>query len=83
VIIGLSLGLVVIEARDNGGTLAAGLQALDERRPVLALEFREDMPQGNKILLDRGAVPVRSRSQLTERLQQLLSGNHPGQLTLT
>jgi DNA processing protein len=83
VIIGLGLGLVVIEARDNGGTLAAGLQALDEGRPVLALEFREDMPQGNKILLDRGAVPVRSRSQLSERLQQLLSGNHPGQLTLT
>jgi DNA processing protein len=82
VIIGLSLGLIVIEARETGGTLAAGLRALDENRPVLALEFRKDMPLGNKILLDRGAVPVRSRGQLRERLQQLLSGNHPGQLTL-
>jgi len=82
VIIGLSLGLVVIEAGETGGTLAAGLRALDERRPVLTLEFREDMPPGNKILLDRGAVPVRSRSQLRERLQQLLAGNHPGQSTL-
>jgi DNA processing protein len=82
VIIGLSLGLVVIEAREIGGTLAAGLRALDEKRPVLALEFRKDMPQGNKILLDQGAIPVRSRSELRERLQQLRSGTHPGQLTL-
>jgi hypothetical protein len=37
------------------------------------------MPPGNKILLNRGAVPVRSRSQLRERLQQLLAGEHPGQ----
>jgi DNA processing protein len=82
VIIGLSLGLVVIEARETGGTLAAGLRALDEKRPVLALEFRKDMPQGNKILLDQGAIPVRSRSELRERLQELRNGTHPGQLTL-
>jgi DNA processing protein len=82
VIIGLSLGLVVIEARDTGGTLAAGLRALDERRPVLALEFSQNMPQGNKILISRGAIPVRSREQLRERLRQLLAGNLPGQLTL-
>jgi DNA processing protein len=79
VIIGLSLGLVAIEAGETGGTLAAGLQALDQRRPVFALEFHQDMPPGNKILLNRGAVPVRSRSQLRERLQQLLAGEHPGQ----
>jgi DNA processing protein len=82
VIIGLSLGLVAIEAGETGGTLAAGLRALDQQRPVLALEFRQDMPPGNKILLDRGAVPVRSRSQLRERLHQLLAGELPGQRSL-
>jgi DNA processing protein len=82
VIIGLSLGLVVIEARESGGTLAAGLQALDDRRPVLVLEFSQDMPPGNKVLLRHGAVPVGSREQLRERLQQLLAGNFPGQPTL-
>jgi len=82
VIIGLSLGLVAIEAGETGGTLAAGLQALDEQRPVLALEFREDMPQGNKILLDGGAIPVRNRRELRERLRQLLAGDLPGQPTL-
>ena len=82
VIVGLSLGLVVIEAGESGGTLAAGMQALDMGRPVFALEFKSEMPPGNKILLDRGAVPVRSRGQLRERLQQLLSGDHAGQLRL-
>jgi DNA processing protein len=82
VIIGLSLGLLVIEAGETGGTVAAGLQALDEKHPVLALEFRQDMPQGNKILLDRGAVPVRSCSELRERLQQFVDGTHLSQATL-
>lgn len=82
VIIGLSLGLVVIEASETGGTLAAGMQALNERRPVIALEFRHDIPQGNKILLDHGAVAVRSREQLRERLRHILAGSHPGQPTL-
>jgi DNA processing protein len=82
VIIGLSLGMVVIEAGETGGTLAAGMQALDERRPVIALEFRHDIPAGNKILLDHGAVAVRSREQLRERLRQILAGNYPGQPTL-
>jgi len=82
VIIGLSLGMVVIEAGETGGTLAAGMQALKERRPVIALEFRHDIPPGNKILLDHGAVAVRSREQLRERLRQILAGSYPGQPTL-
>lgn len=82
VIIGLSLGLVIIEAGESGGTLAAGMQALHERRPVIALEFRHDIPPGNKILLDHGAVAVRSREQLRERLRQILAGGYPGQPAL-
>jgi DNA processing protein len=82
VIIGLSLGLLVIEAGETGGTLAAGLRALDERRPVFVLEFGRDLPPGNKILMDRGATPVRSRSHLRVHLRQLLTDNHPGQPTL-
>lgn len=82
VIVGLSLGLVVIEAGVSGGTLAAGMQGLDIGRPVFALEFKNDMPPGNKILIDRGAVPIRSRDHLRQRFQQLLSGDHAGQLRL-
>src|SRR5260370_4170026 len=82
VIVGLSLGLVVIEAGESGGTLAAGMQALDMGRPVFALEFKNDMPPGNKILISRGPVPVHAPSHLRERLQQLLSADHAGQLRL-
>lgn len=82
VIIGLSLALVVIEAGETGGTLAAGRQALHEKRPVITLEFRKDMPAGNKILLDQGAIPVRNREQLRTLLQQILDGSQPGQQTL-
>jgi DNA processing protein len=82
VIVGLSLGLVVIEAGVSGGTLAAGMRGLDIGRPVFVLEFKNDMPPGNKILIDRGAVPIRSRDHLRQRFQQLLSGDHAGQLRL-
>ena len=39
VIIGLSLALIVVEASEKGGTLAAGTKALQLNKPVLALEF--------------------------------------------
>jgi DNA processing protein len=77
VILGLGLGLVVVAAGENGGTLDAGLRALEANRPVIALEFAE-APIGNSILLRKGAVPVRSRAALTEQLAMLgsdASGN--------
>jgi hypothetical protein len=49
---------------------------------TIALEFRHDIPPGNKILLDHGAIAVRSPDQLRERLRQILVGRQPGQLTL-
>jgi DNA processing protein len=70
VIIGLSRALVVVEAQDKGGTLAAGLKALDLNRRVIALEFAQT-PRGNAILLERGAVAVRSRAELAEYVRAL------------
>jgi DNA processing protein len=54
IIIGLSMALVVVEAGEKGGTLAAGTKALSVRGRVLALEF-SSMPIGNKMLVDKGA----------------------------
>ena len=39
VIAGLSKALVVIEAGEKGGTLDAGLRAIQLGRPVIALQF--------------------------------------------
>lgn len=63
VISGLSQALVVVEAGETGGTLAAGMHALDRGQPVMALELF-GAPPGNRLLQDRGATPIRSRDEL-------------------
>lgn len=71
VITGLGRALVVIEAGETGGTLNAGLQALDMGRPVLALEFSEGTPPGNEALFKRGATRIDRPSRLTAVLDDL------------
>ena len=71
IIFGLSRALVVIEAGERGGTLAAGHGALKIGRPVLVVDFGNDTPAGNRILLDAGAEPVRNAVDLKERLADL------------
>lgn len=64
VIFGMSEGLVVIEAGDKGGTLAAGTGALRLGRPVFVLNFGDDTPVGNQMLLGQGGIPITSREAL-------------------
>lgn len=81
VIIGLSQALVVVEAQDRGGTLAAGKKALDLNRRVVALEFSQ-VPPGNAMLLQRGAISARSRSELATCLRQITDSPGESQLSL-
>lgn len=71
VIVGLGLGLVVVEAGERGGTLAAGEHALKVGRPVLALDFDGQTPAGNRMLLAKGAIPVRNRPDLFREIDAL------------
>lgn len=72
VISGLGRAMVVIEAGETGGTLNAGLQALEMGRPVIALEFEsQPTPEGNRILIDKGAVPVKSQAELRRVLDSI------------
>jgi DNA processing protein len=80
VISGLSKALVVVEAGETGGTLAAGLHALERGQPVLVLQLY-GAPAGNQLLVNKGATPVRSREELDGRLADLPS-NGSTQLTL-
>jgi DNA processing protein len=75
VIFGLGKALVVIEAGEKGGTLAAGRDALKRGRPVFVLNFGDETPAGNRILLEAGARPVNSRGELGEALNEL--GDEP------
>lgn len=70
VIIGLSLALVVVEAGERGGTLAAGQRALELGRRVIAIQFT-DMPPGNVMLVENGAVPVSGPSELSSFLHEV------------
>jgi DNA processing protein len=81
VISGLSKALVVVEAGETGGTLAAGLHALERGQPVLVLQL-PDVPPGNEILLNKGAIPVSSRADLANRLAELPSTGGDTQLSL-
>lgn len=70
VIIGLSLALVVVEAGETGGTLAAGKRALELGRRVIALEFART-PRGSSILVERGAVAARDKIELGSFLHEI------------
>ncbi|MEV6812388.1 DNA-processing protein DprA [Micromonospora sp. NPDC051296] len=72
-IYGLGLALVVVEAGEKGGTLAAGQGALDTGRPVFVLDFNGSTPAGNRLLLDKGGIPVSTRKRLGEEIRKLLA----------
>lgn len=68
VICGLANTVVVVEAGETGGSLAAGREALKIGRQLLAFTYREDTPPGNRILLREGARAVSSPDELREIL---------------
>jgi DNA processing protein len=81
VIIGLSLALVVVEAGEKGGTLAAGTKALQLNKPVLALAFALN-PRGNAALIRQGAISIRNRTELRARLMEVAKNPQGNQLSI-
>jgi DNA processing protein len=70
--VGLGLGraLLVIEPRETGKTLAAGMRAVDSGRPVLVFPSATN-PRGTTMLLRRGAIPIHNPTELTSTLDTL------------
>jgi DNA processing protein len=77
IIFGLGMALVVVEAGDRGGTLAAGEGALKAARPVLVLDFDGATPAGNRQLLEHGGTPVDSRRMLDAEIRRIRSQHRP------
>lgn len=67
-IVGLSQAVVLIEAGETGGTLAAGRTALEMGVPLFAAVYAEmpDSAAGNRKVLNEGAQPL-GRSRASER----------------
>ncbi|HYI65050.1 MAG TPA: DNA-processing protein DprA [Allosphingosinicella sp.] len=79
VIMGLSCAMIVVEAGENGGTRAAGEEALKLRVPLFAVDygFDETIAPGNKMLIRRGATPLKkSRETGQPNLKGLLAAAH-------
>jgi DNA processing protein len=70
----LSDAMLVIEAGAKGGTLNAGEQALSLYRPVYAIDYQDNPPEGNQVLLQKGAKPLRSPKALAAMLDGLPVG---------
>lgn len=75
VIVALSNAVIVLEARDTGGTLNAGFRALEMRKPLFVAWYA-DMNggrEGNQRLLEEGGQPLfRSRTSGRAQIQNLL-----------
>lgn len=73
VICGLARGLVVVEAHDRGGTLAAGRECLRQKKPLWVMQHalpRDDCA-GNRVLLNEGGIGVRTIRDLRSALSSL------------
>ncbi|WP_158510861.1 DNA-processing protein DprA [Kutzneria albida] len=81
VIVGLAHALVVVEARESGGTLKAGELALKEKRRLLVLAGSVEVSQGNKQLLTAGARRIGNRAELVDAFGRL-DTEQPQQLRL-
>jgi DNA processing protein len=67
----LGEALVVVEAGEKGGTLDAGSRALRAGQRVFALQFSDDTPPGNQLLISQGAQVVKTPHELAEVISQL------------
>lgn len=67
-IIALSQAMIVIEAREKGGTLEAGKTALRLGCTTYVVEYSDidNLAPGNKILLNKGAIALK-KSSYTQR----------------
>lgn len=74
-IVGLSAGLFVIEARERGGTIHAAYEAVRQKKRLWAVAYSEQLPgrEGNRRLLATSAIPLRHMGDLKHALEQAMS----------
>ncbi len=82
VIVGLSDAVIVLEARDKGGTLNAGYRALQTGKPLFVALYEEmnGGREGNRRLIEDGAMSLRrSRTSGQAEMRHLLDVLELGQ----
>jgi DNA processing protein len=74
IIVALSQAIIVLEARETGGTLNAGYSALNMHKPLFVALYDEmnGAREGNQLLIREGGVPLkRSRSTNQAQLKEV------------
>ena len=76
-IVGLAIGLFVVEARDTRGTINAAMECVRQAKPLWAVAYSDELPerQGNQILLQGAAIPLRRFGDLKEAMENAASGS--------
>ena len=74
-IVGLSAGLFVIEARETGGTINAAYETMRQGKPLYAVAYTKELPgrEGNRKLLAGSAIPLRHMADLKRALDEAMS----------
>ncbi len=59
-IVGLSSGLFIVEAREKGGTINAAMECVKQQKPLWAVAYSNSTPgrSGNQLLLQEAAIPL-------------------------
>ena len=75
IIVGLSLGLFVIEARDKGGTINAAHECIRQKKRLWAVAYSDDKPgrEGNEKLLAGSAIPLTHLDELGPALEDAMA----------
>ncbi len=69
-IVGLSAGLFVVEARETGGTINAAMECVKQRKPLWAVAYSKLTPErgGNDLLLQDAAIPLKKMGDVKTAL---------------
>ncbi len=75
-ICGLSEALVVVEAGARGGTLAAGRECIEQRKPLLVVERSTPgkTAPGNRTLINEGGIALHESRELKSALSDISMG---------
>ena len=71
-IVALSIGLFVIEAREKGGTINAAFECNRQRKPLWAIKYQvenEDRAGNTELLRQEMALPLETRADLSAALE--------------
>lgn len=73
-IVGLSSGLFVIEARERGGTIDAAQEAVRQRKRLWAVAYSKETAgrEGNRRLLATSAIPLKHMGDLKRALEEAM-----------